>query len=179
MPLINGEHRQVSIDEWLSGVTTDGIPLDPFKTDKYRANRGLAPLLGFVRGSLPPPNVASSRSDRKNLTVSSVSRKTPLAPVIGVGTSLHDLLVSIGLNPPCVTCGTYARQMDNWGIEACKTERYAEIVAHLKAEAMKPKNWLDWPRVLLAGYLSSEALLNKAIEMAEAKQRETRGESLL
>lgn len=96
----------------------------------------------------------------------------------GVGTALHDILVAAGINAPCVTCGSFAKKMDGWGIEACKTERRAEIIQHLNDEAAKAK-WLDWAKVAIAGYLSSDALLDESIRVAEASLLDRRAGSLV
>lgn len=140
-----------------------GLPLNGKNSvNKYRAYWGL-PLI-----------------EDKNLVDNSIipippKSKAPSRVIKGVGDFLHEVLTECGINPPCITCGSFAAKMNWWGIKGCETTHRAEIIDHLKAEAKKA-SWLDWVKVAAKGYLSSEQLLEEAIR--RAKQEEAKSDKL-
>lgn len=61
----------------------------------------------------------------------------PPPPTHGPGTELSRLLKRFGIEPtPTCACRAKAAEMDAWGCDECeKTERVAEVVAVMRAEA--------------------------------------------
>ena len=122
MPIINGVHRSVTINEWISGFTTDGIPLDIKTSNGYRLNRGLSPHAQTKPFKLDPP---------KQLTTTQL-----------VGDALTALLKEYGLAAKSTcSCKSWAGKLNEWGVAGCREHR-AEIVAHL-AEAYHSSTWWD------------------------------------
>lgn len=153
-------------EKWRDCEVYSNDPLVKAKCDKFHQ------LAQQIRnGSTNGTPVVSDYGNRK-LYPKSEKKAQPK----GVGTCLHELFVSIGINPPCVTCGSFAALMDSWGIEGCRTEHREEIIRHLDG-ASREASWLDWTKVILAGYVSSNQLLNEAIRRAEV-ERDKLGESL-
>lgn len=122
MPMINGEFRHVSIEEWIDGKTVDGIPLDPDKVAGYRAKTTRANPTSGKPFKLTPP---------KQLT-----------PTQLVGDALTKLIAEYGLaaKSSC-SCKSWAGKMNEWGVAGCREHR-AEIVAHL-GEAYHAATWWD------------------------------------
>jgi hypothetical protein len=151
MPMINGEFRHVSIEEWVDGKTVDGIPLDPDKVAGYRAKTTRANPLSGKPFKLDPP---------KQLT-----------PTQLVGDALTALLREYGLAAKSTcSCKSWAGKMNEWGIAGCQSHR-AEIVAHL-GEAYHSATW--WDTLKAAGSAAYKSLpltlggmVDEAIRRAE------------
>lgn len=165
--------------EWLLG--NEG--LDQTTVNKYRAryqkpdglvwlqNHGILEHKDQIDAAIRISNsLASSR-----IIPAPPKSKAPSRVIKGVGDFLHEVLTECGINPPCITCGSFAAKMNWWGIKGCETTHRAEIIDHLKAEAKKA-SWLDWVKVAAKGYLSSEQLLEEAIR--RAKQEEAKSDKL-
>lgn len=133
-------------------------------SEEWRLRHHLPPLdeiSEFVAWQATVPNIV-----RSSPPTSARPPQLPAKKSIGVGTALHKILSNLGIKPPCVSCGTFMSTMNSWGIEGCRVAHRQEIIDHLNAEASKA-SWLDWAKVLLAGYASSEALLDEAIKRTE------------
>lgn len=59
-------------------------------------------------------------------------------------------------------CDDYAMLMDLWGVNGCE-QRIEEIIAHLNSQNV---SWFDMLRVAKAGYLTTQSLVQTAIEEA-------------
>lgn len=59
-------------------------------------------------------------------------------------------------------CDDYAKLMDLWGVNGCE-QRIEEITAHLNSQNV---SWFDMLRVAKAGYLTTQSLVQAAIEEA-------------
>lgn len=56
-------------------------------------------------------------------------------------------------------CSAYAKLMDSWGWAGC-VDRKQEIVQHLN---LQKASWMDMIKVALAGYLTTESLVDEAL----------------
>lgn len=145
MPVIAGEFRSVSIEEWLSGTTLDGHLLDPDKADSYRRNRNLDPLPGFRR---------ASAATRKSFNIDRPQQFTTASTQL-VGDELTKLIKEYNLTPKkSCGCDSWAAQMNEWGSEGCSLHR-AEIIAHLN-EAYHAATW--WETLTAAGSAAYKSL---------------------
>ena len=79
-----------------------------------------------------------------------------------VGTKLAAIFAKCGIvHPKDCDCTKWMNQMDQWGIAGCQQHR-AEILQRLKTAA-SGVSWLDMARVAISGYLTTESLLDAAI----------------
>lgn len=83
-------------------------------------------------------------------------------PVIGPGTALKAILLSMGIKAGKCSCNAMATKMDRWGPSGCR-EHLPEIVASLVKEANRRK----WMKVIPMKGLWAEMLVNQAIEASE------------
>lgn len=158
-----------TLSEWLEGRTRYGLLLPLGKVNEYRARHGIAPKqqdpeYAAPRIIQPPPSTRFAR---------------------GVGTHLKLLLKELGVNSDLCGegCGSFAAQMDEWGIEGCKQNREA-ILERLR-QRYKETSWKTslnaaWQTVISGKVFDMnilhplEWLVDEAVRRAEAEAIEAR-----
>ena len=139
-----------TIAEWLAGETIDGVQLPPAKVQAYRARR----------------QTATQQTIHIQTTEKQPINAVKPKPASGlVGTELHNILTGCGISQPCITCGSFASQMNRWGVDGCDGQHRETIIEHLKKQA-KQATWSQWQSVVSRGYLTCSSLLNEAIKRA-------------
>lgn len=89
--------------------------------------------------------VAFSKYADSRLISATCRSIAPVARLIGPGTELKQLLVSLGITEATgCGCAGHVRQMNTWGVEGCR-EHFAEIRQWLIESAAKT-SWLDKAR---------------------------------
>jgi hypothetical protein len=80
------------------------------------------------------------------------------------GTALARILFLAGVYQSAECgCESYARQMDDWGWAGC-VERKNQIIDYLNEQKVA---WLDMIKIALAGYLTTESLVNEALNQSQ------------
>jgi hypothetical protein len=133
-------------------------------------------MTGFATPTTQDACIACLNSDRPrdlNTVVCSIAymakptpeimayyRKVSSATFNKPGSCLRAILRQIGVskNDSC-GCDEYAAKMDGWGSDGCDGRRL-EIAEHLNSQSV---SWFDMAKVAIAGYLTTESLVNAAI----------------
>ena len=150
-------------------LPNDRLKITPKMTAEWRefAKKHKAELLAFVKMTKPKPKP----TPKTNIKSSNLVQITVPKHTGGVGTELTEIMPTAAklwaaLTPGGCGCGSYAKNMDSWGIEKCEKSKNQEIENHLVSKSPPVIRSLESTRD------KAKELLSTAIANAKTSESE-------